>query len=94
MLRTWAADVNANGSLRNYRLFAEQGGESATSDSQGNVYVAAGQIYVYDPDGKLIDTIEVPERPTQLVFGGADHKTLFICARTSLYSVRVRFAGW
>ena len=92
-LRTWAADVNPDGSLKNFRLFAEQGGESVTVDSRGNVYIAAGQIYVYDPAGKLIDTIEVPERPVQLVFGGADHKTLFIAARTSLYSVRMKYPG-
>src|ERR1019366_5762129 len=92
-LRTWVADVNADGSLNNFRIFAEQGGESVTTDSQGNVFVAAGQIYVYDPAGKLRDTIEVPERPVQLVFGGADFKTLFIAARTSLYSVRTRYSG-
>ena len=92
-LRTWVADVDADGSLKNFRLFAEQGGESVTVDSRGNVYIAAGQIYVYDPAGKLIDTIEVPERPIQLMFGGADHKTLFIAARTSLYSVRMKNAG-
>jgi sugar lactone lactonase YvrE len=92
-LRTWVADVNPNGSLKNFRLFVEQGGESVTVDSCGNVYIAAGQIHVYDPVGKLIDTIEVPERPVQLVFGGADHKTLFIAARTSLYSVRMKYSG-
>jgi sugar lactone lactonase YvrE len=92
-LRTWAADVNPDGSLKNFRLFAEQGGESVTVDSRGNVYIAAGQVYVYDPAGKLIDTIEVPERPVQLAFGGADHKTLFIAARTSLYSVRMKYPG-
>ena len=89
-LRTWAADVNADGSLNNFRLFAEQGGESVTVDSQGRVFIAAGQIYVYNKAGKLIDSIEVPERPVQLAFGGADHKTLFIAARTSLYAVRTR----
>ena len=92
-LRTWAADVGADGSLKNFRLFAELGGESVTTDSRGNVYIAAGQIYVFDPVGKLIDTIEVPERPIQLVFGGEDHRTLFIAARTSLYSVRLRYSG-
>jgi sugar lactone lactonase YvrE len=51
------------------------------------VYLAAGQIYVYDPSGRLIDTIETPERPIQLAFGGPDRKTLFIAARTSLYAV-------
>jgi hypothetical protein len=92
-LRTWKADVNPDGSLTNFRLFAEQGGEGVTADSRGNVYIAAGQIYVYDPAGKLIGTIEVPERPVQLVFGGRDGKTLFIAARTSLYSVRMKYPG-
>jgi sugar lactone lactonase YvrE len=92
-LRTWAADVNPDGSLKNFRLFAEQGGEGVTVDSKGNVYIAGGQIYVYNPKGKLIDTIEVPERPIQLMFGGNDGKTLFIAARSSLYSVSMKYSG-
>ena len=93
MLRTWVSEVGADGSLGQFKLFAEQGGESVATDVRGNVYIAAGQIYVYDPAGKLIDTIAVPERPVQLVFGGPGHKTLFIAARTSLYAVRTRYAG-
>lgn len=89
-LRTWKADVNPDGSLTNFQLFAEQGGEGVAADSRGNVYIAAGQIYVYDPTGEIIGTIEVPERPTQVLFGGRDGKTFFITARTSLYSVRVK----
>ncbi len=92
-LRTWAADVGPDGNLKNFRLFAEQGGEGVTTDSRGNVYIAAGQIHVYDASGKAIDTIEVPERPVQLMFGGADHETLYIAARTSLYSVHMRYPG-
>jgi hypothetical protein len=92
-LRTWAADAGRDGALSNFRLFAEQGGEGVTSDAQGNVYIANGLIYVYDPLGKLIDTIEVPERPTQLVFGGADGRTLFMPARSSLYALRMKVRG-
>jgi sugar lactone lactonase YvrE len=89
-LRTWKTDVNPDGSLGNFQLFAERGGEYVTSDRRGNVYIAAGQIYVYDPEGRPLDTIEVPERPIQMAFGGADGGTLFIAARTSLYAVRIR----
>jgi sugar lactone lactonase YvrE len=92
-LRTWKADVNADGSLTNFQLFAEQGGEGVTTDSRDNVYIAAGQIYVYNSAGKLIDTIGVPERPIQVMFGGDDRKTLFIAARTSLYSMRMKYPG-
>jgi hypothetical protein len=92
-LRTWKTDVKPNGSLTNFELFAERGGESVTSDSQGNVYIAAGQIYVYDSHGKSVGTIEIPERPLQLMFGGSDRKTLFIAARSSLYALRLKHPG-
>jgi sugar lactone lactonase YvrE len=92
-ISTWVADVAADGRLRNFRWFADQGSESVAVDSQGHVFLAAGQIYVYQREGKLLDTIEVPERPVQLVFGGADGRTLFIAARSSLYSLAVRLPG-
>jgi sugar lactone lactonase YvrE len=92
-INTWAAKVNEDGSLTDFRLFADNGGEGVAVDSRGNVYIAAGQICVYSPSGKQIATIEVPERPLQLVFGGPDRQTLFIPARTSLYSVRTRYPG-
>ncbi len=92
-LRTWAADVDPDGSLKNFRLFAEDGGEGVAADPAGNVYIAAGQIHVYSPAGNLIDTIEVPERPIQVLFGGPDHGTLFIAARTSLYAVHMKYPG-
>ncbi|MGH7972639.1 MAG: SMP-30/gluconolactonase/LRE family protein, partial [Limisphaerales bacterium] len=89
-LTTWAANVEPDGSLSGFRLFADQGGEGAVADRNGHVLIAAGVVYVYTPAGKLIETIEVPERPLQLVLGGPKHKTLFIPARTSLYSVNLR----
>ncbi|SPE59404.1 SMP-30/Gluconolaconase/LRE domain protein [Verrucomicrobia bacterium] len=89
-LTTWAAGVGADGSLRDFRLFAERGGEGVVADERGNVFIAAGQIYVYTRTGRFIETIEMPERPLQLVLGGPDRKTLFVPARTSLYCVRLR----
>lgn len=92
-LKTWSFKVGEDGSLSDPKLLANEGGECVTADDQGNVYIAAGQIRVFDPAGKQIDTIEVPQRPTSLIFGDPDRKTLFITARSSLYSVRTRFAG-
>ena len=91
--KTYAAKVDTAGTLTDLKLFAEQGGESVTTDSDGNVYIAAGQIFVYNPRGDRIGTIEVPERPIDLVFGGKDRRTLFILARTSLYEVRIARPG-
>jgi sugar lactone lactonase YvrE len=90
---TWKGTLGPDGNFTEFQPFVAQGGQNVAVDAEGNVYIAAGEIFVYSPAGKLIDTIEVPERPLQLVFGGADGRTLFIPARTSLYSVRMRIAG-
>jgi len=91
--KTYRAIIGEEGTLANLRLFVDVGGESVAEDSQGNVYIAAGQIYIYNPEAKLIGTIDVPERPSQLLFGGSDKKTLFIAARSSLYAVQMRYSG-
>ena len=91
--KTWRFTVKPDGSLAKPQLFAEEGEAGVTVDSEGNVYVAAGGIFVYDSTGKQIDLIEVPERPSALVFGGQDRRTLFIAARSSLYAVRTKFPG-
>jgi sugar lactone lactonase YvrE len=90
---TWRGMLGPDGNFTEFKPFVQQGGEGVAVDAEGNVYLAAGQIYVYNPSGKLIDTIEIPERPTQIVFGGKDGRTLFIAARTSLYAVRTRVRG-
>lgn len=88
--RTYNASVNANGTLADLKPFADRGGECVAVDRQGNVYVANGQIFVYNRAGKQIQQIDVPERPLDLVFGGPDHRTLFILAHHSLYSLETR----
>ncbi|HZQ40562.1 MAG TPA: SMP-30/gluconolactonase/LRE family protein, partial [Rhizomicrobium sp.] len=86
--RTYSGLVNANGTVTDLKLFAERGGESVVAAPNGNVYLANGQIFVYDPSGKEIGRIDVPERPLQLLFGGADGRTLFILTHHALYAVR------
>lgn len=73
--------------------FAPRGGTSVVADTAGNVYVASGQLYIYNAAGRQIGVVEIPERPGSLAFGGPDRKTLFIGARGSLFSLRTRAAG-
>jgi hypothetical protein len=74
-------------------VFISRSGTSVVEDAAGNIYVAGSQVWVYDRSGKLTGTLEVPERPTSLAFGGADGKTLFIGARSGLYGIRAAVQG-
>ncbi len=91
--RTYRFTVGSDGSLGEPQLFVEQGGSGTAVDAEGRVYIAAEDVLVYEPGGRLLETIAVPERPTGLVFGGPDHKTLFILTRRTLYAVRTRTGG-
>jgi hypothetical protein len=73
--------------------FIARSGTSVVEDLAGNLYVAGAQLFVYSPAGKPLGIVEVPERPGSLAFGGPDHRTLFIGARTSLYAIRTRVRG-
>ncbi len=70
--------------------FIERSGTSVAEDAAGNIYVAGAQVFVYDRAGKPIGILETPERPSSLAIGGADHPTLFIGARSSLYAIDLR----
>jgi len=88
--RTYSATVGKGGALQGLKPFADRGGESVAVDRQGRVYVANGQVYIYAPDGKLQGRIDVPERPLQILFGGANGATLFILTHHALYAATTR----
>ena len=87
---TYSAKVQADGTLGDLHSFVQRGGESAAVDPSGNVYVANGEIFVFNPAGKPIAEIDVPERPLQLIFGGQDRHTLYILAHHALFAVQVK----
>lgn len=91
--QTWVYDVTDGGALENKTLFAKIGSDGMTIDTAGNIYLAAENVVVCNPDGRMIDVIDVPERPSNVCFGAGGEKRLYITARQSLYAVRTRYAG-
>ncbi|MBL8898159.1 MAG: SMP-30/gluconolactonase/LRE family protein [Planctomycetes bacterium] len=69
------------------------GPDGMTIDERGNVYATYAGLVVIAPSGAVLTRLAVPERPTNCAFGGADFQTLFVTARTSLYSVRAQVRG-
>lgn len=93
--KTFMYKINKDGTLSDKKLFAPEGLDGMTIDSEGNIYITGKSnfVSVYNKKGEKIEAIKVPEQPANLCFGGRDNKTLFITARTSLYSVRMRVRG-
>jgi hypothetical protein len=71
------------------KLAIERGGTSVVTDTGGNIYIASGQVFVYDKNGRTLGVLEIPERPSSLAFGGSRLETLFIGARSSIYTIEI-----
>jgi gluconolactonase len=92
--KTYRYQIEADGALTNKKLFCESGSDGMTLDSEGNVYLTGRGVLVFNPEGKQIDHIQVPESWTANVsFGGEKRDTLFITASKGLYSIRLRVPG-
>jgi len=95
-------DVGANGSLSNGRIFGEEHGEEHEGvpdgikvDVSGNLYVTGPKgIWLWDPEGHHLGTIEMPEQPANLTWGDNDYQTLYITATTSVYRLRMKARGF
>ena len=87
-------EVSKDGKLGKKLFHIESGSDGMAVDVLGNLYTThGGKVHIYNSDGKELEPIDVPEGPANVCFGGDDYKTLFITARTSLYSVRMKHPG-
>jgi gluconolactonase len=89
--QTFRFDINNDGSLSNKTLFVPIGSDGLKLDGAGNVYLtASNQVQIYSPAGVLLNKILLQEEPTNLTFAGKDDSTLFITARTAVYTVQMK----
>jgi len=98
-----AYPIEAPGKLGAVRVFCKlnnpperpSGGcDGATIDERGNLYFTTGLgLQVFNEVGEALGVIEIPEQPSNCTFGGADGKTLYVTARTSLYAIPMHVKG-
>jgi len=91
--KIWAFDVTGSGKLANKRVFFDSGSDGMTVDRLGSVYLTAGNVIVVSPAGELLHEIEIPERPTNVTFGGEGSRTLYVTARTGFYAIELGVPG-
>jgi gluconolactonase len=98
-----AFDVNGK-SLSNRRVLVDAGPRGTPDgfrvDTEGNLWCGWGMgaealdgVHVFNPEGRLIGSIELPERCANVCFGGVHRNRLFMAATTSLYSLYVNAQG-
>jgi gluconolactonase len=93
--QTFRYGIDDDGSLAGKALVVEQGSDGMTLDSEGNLYLTGDGVMVFDPRGRQIEHIRIPDEKwtANVSFGGKDHQTLFITASTGFYSIRMRVTG-
>ncbi|MBI2955702.1 MAG: SMP-30/gluconolactonase/LRE family protein [Acidobacteria bacterium] len=94
-------EVQPDGRLTNGRVFFDMtgaAGEDALDgikvDQAGNLYVSGpGGLWVISPEGRHLGTIKAPRHIHNMAWGDADGKTLYLCARSALYRMRLNIPG-
>ncbi len=94
-------DLDPSGKMIRRRIFADMSSDETDGvpdgmkvDVDGRVYCTGpGGTWVFAPDGARLGIIRTPEVPANLAFGGPDLRTLFLTARTSVYTLRVKVPG-
>lgn len=94
-------ELDAAGTVVRRRIFADMSSDETVGvpdgmkvDVEGRVYCTGpGGTWVFAPDGTRLGIIRTPEVPANLAFGGPDLRTLFLTARTSVYTLRVKVPG-
>jgi len=93
--QTYRYEIARDGNLSGKTLVIEQGSDGMTVDDEGHLYLTGDGVMVFDPDGRQVDHIPIPDDKwtANVAFGGTDRQTLFITASTGLYSIRMRVRG-
>ncbi len=93
-------EVGPDATLANGAIFfdmTDAPGEDALDgvkvDAQGNLYVSGpGGLWVLAPDGRHLGTLIPPKHPHNMAWGDDGH-TLYLCARSGLYRMRLGLPG-
>jgi len=89
-----AYPVSDDGSVGSSTVFATTGSsDGLTVDCAGNLYVTSGSVEVFSANGTKLGDITLGEAPSNVAFGGTEQRTLYITARTGLYSIELLIPG-
>ena len=87
---TYRFKVAADGKLIHMQKAVARGEYGSVVDNEGKLYLAEGQIFIFDKNGNEQERINLDERPISLTIGGKDNNWLFVTTSNSLYKVKIK----
>jgi gluconolactonase len=99
--QVWRFDVQPDDTATNGRVWVDMSDDPAPGvpdgmkvDTKGNVWDAGpGGLWILSPQGKHMGTVLTPDQVSNLAFGDADGKSLFLTLHSALYRLRVKVSG-
>lgn len=103
-----AFDVQADGSVKNERIFAtitegvkktdnggtNSGADGAAVDAAGRLYLSTNTgVQVFSPQGKYLGNIPIPKQTNNMAFAGPDKKILYVLAGNAVYKIQMLTPG-
>lgn len=93
--------VNKDGTLADPKLLYDASSDSRSGipggmkvDVEGNIYSAApGGVLILTPDGKVLGTLLIPEKVSDVTWAGPENRTLYIAAGGKIYRVKLNIPG-
>lgn len=104
--RTMRYDILSDDTVSNGRLFVQHGTDGMRVDREGNLYTTSGgnpgQIQITSPEGTPLGRLYLPQPideprarvcATNVAFGDADNRGLYITACTHVFKIRLKMPG-
>ncbi|WP_394700341.1 glycosyl hydrolase family 28-related protein [uncultured Bacteroides sp.] len=82
--------VEPDGRLSAVKAVCPHGQYSHAIDAEGNLYIADGEIFIFNKQGKEIQRIELEERPISLAIGGVQQNLLLATTTHSVWGIRIK----
>lgn len=94
-------EVASDGTFESAESFASVGASTDSGaadgmvvDKEGRLYTTGpGGIFVFSSKGEKIEKIELPDRATNMTWGGAENRTLYITTPSAIYRLKMNVEG-
>ncbi|MBC7949201.1 MAG: SMP-30/gluconolactonase/LRE family protein [Chitinophagaceae bacterium] len=84
----WRYTLSKSGEILHQSELIEHNADGIKTNDRGDLFLATDKgILIVSAEGKKLDLISLPETPSNLAWGAAAYKELYVTARSSIYKI-------